>query len=42
MKTITFAMLVEKKVADEVKEKIIKFLSEQLGYEEDIDFMFDE
>ena len=42
MKTITVEMLVEDKVADEVKERIIKFLSEQLGYEEDFDFIFDE
>jgi len=40
MKTITIELLVEDSEVATIRERILYFLTDELGYEEDIDFIF--
>jgi len=40
MKTITIELLVDESEVARVRERISYFLTDELGYEEDIDFIF--
>ena len=40
MKTIRIELLVGDSEVDTVKERILYFLTDELGYEENIDFIF--
>ena len=40
MKTITIELLVNDLDAERVRERILYFLTDELGYEEDVDFVF--
>lgn len=40
MRTITIELLVNDSEVARVRERILYFLTDELGYEEDIDFIF--
>lgn len=40
MKTITIELLVDDSEAERVGERILYLLTDELGYEEDVDFIF--
>lgn len=40
MKTITIELLVDDSEVERVRERIMYLLTDELGYEEDVDFIF--